>query len=266
MLPTATDARHAPRPARPRAAFEEKNVVVVIDNDRAMRDEMVRFVGDAGYVAVSAWSGDEGLRLARDLGAAAIAMDVGLPGKDGWSVLAEIKRDPELAHTPVMLLAREQAGAGSALVGVEQFLTKPLSPTDLKVATAMHAEMRLDKPAVVVTHDETTRRTLEDALAEQGWRLLVAEDADGAQVVLVEEPGIVVLDLMMADLGGFSLVRRIVEEHPRAPVIALFSEALTPEDVFLLHKGVEQAVRYGPRMFEDLRSALERQVGPVDGP
>jgi hypothetical protein len=45
--------------------------------------------------------------------------------------------------------------------------------------------------------------------------------------------------------------------------VALFSEALTPEDLFLLHKGVEHAVRTDAEFHDQVRQALERQVGPA---
>jgi DNA-binding response OmpR family regulator len=262
VLPTEVDSRgeKPPRPMRPRIR-DDRNVVVVIDDDRAMRDAMVRFVGETGYVAVSAWSGDEGLRLARELGASAIALDVGLPGKDGWTVLAEIRRDAELMHTPVLLISR--GGGRPGLVGVEQYLTKPLNPADLKLATSTYAELRRNHPAVIVCDDEATRVVIEDALLEQGWRLAVVSPAVQASLMLEEEAGIVVVDLMMGGLAGFALLRRFTERNAHVPVVAIFSEALTPEDLFLLHKGVEQAVQYSQDFHEQVRAALERQVGPA---
>jgi signal transduction histidine kinase/DNA-binding response OmpR family regulator len=262
VLPTEVDSRgeKPARPMRPRSR-EDRNVVVVIDDDRVMRDDMVRFVGETGYVAVSAWSGDEGLRLARDLGAAAIALDVGLPGKDGWTVLAEIRRDAELMSTPVLLISRH--GKNPGLVAVEQYLTKPINSADLKLATSTYAEIGRSRPAVIVCDDEPTRAVIEDALLEQGWRLAVIARGVKTSINLDEEPGIVVVDLMMPELAGFAMLRRFAERHPDAPIVALFSEALTPEDVFLLHKGVEQAVRTDGEFHEQVRQALERQVGPA---
>jgi DNA-binding response OmpR family regulator len=118
----------------------------------------------------------------------------------------------------------------------------------------------------VVSDDEHTRSVIEDALLEQGWRLAVADAGSRAAPFLDDAPGIVVIDLMMSELAGFSLLRELSERHPDTPVVALFAEALTPEDVFLLHKGVEQAVPHGQGFHEQLRAALQRQVGPaLDG-
>jgi DNA-binding response OmpR family regulator len=116
---------------------------------------------------------------------------------------------------------------------------------------------------VIVVDDEPTRVVIEDALLEQGWRLAVISRGVQTSINLDEEPGIVVVDLMMPGLAGFAMLRRFAERHRDAPIVALFSEALTPEDLFLLHKGVEQAVRSDAEFHDQVRQALERQVGPA---
>ncbi len=43
-------------------------------------------------------------QLARQVKPALITLDVLMPGCDGWSVLQELKADPELANVPVVML------------------------------------------------------------------------------------------------------------------------------------------------------------------
>jgi CheY-like chemotaxis protein len=48
--------------------------------------------------------GVEGLKLAKELRPTAITLDVMMPDLDGWSVLAALRKDPELADIPVIMV------------------------------------------------------------------------------------------------------------------------------------------------------------------
>jgi CheY-like chemotaxis protein len=70
----------------------------------------------AGFAAVAARGGQEGLRLVRELRPAAVTLDIMMPDLDGWTVLAAIKGDPELAGIPVVLMSIvDQKNRGYAL-------------------------------------------------------------------------------------------------------------------------------------------------------
>jgi CheY-like chemotaxis protein len=73
---------------------------------------------------VSARGGQEGLRLVRELRPAAVTLDIMMPDLDGWTVLAAIKGDPELAGIPVILMSiMDQKNRGYAL-GAADYLVK----------------------------------------------------------------------------------------------------------------------------------------------
>ena len=78
--------------------------MLVIDDDPTVRDLMQRFLSKEGFCVVAAASGEEGLRLAKDL-----APDRHHPGRDdaGHGRLGGAdgaKADPELADIPVIML------------------------------------------------------------------------------------------------------------------------------------------------------------------
>ena len=57
-----------------------------------------------------------------------------MPDRSGLDVLAELRRDPDLATTPVLMLsARTQTGdrEAAAHAGADRFLAKPFSPSEL---------------------------------------------------------------------------------------------------------------------------------------
>src|SRR4029077_11462010 len=61
--------------------------VLVIDDDRLVRDLLLRFLEKEGFRAEAADNGDDGLRLARENPPDVITLDVVMSGLDGWGVL-----------------------------------------------------------------------------------------------------------------------------------------------------------------------------------
>src|SRR5262249_9313444 len=74
--------------------------VLVIDDDATARELIADHLKAEGFSVVTAAGGVEGLKLARELRPTAITLDVIMPDLDGWSVLAALRQDPELAEIP----------------------------------------------------------------------------------------------------------------------------------------------------------------------
>ncbi len=108
-------------------------IVLVIDDDRSARDLMVCMISREGFRVVTAWGGEEGLRLARDLGPSVITLDVFMPGLDGWSVLKELKADPDLGKIPVIMVTMEEDKAKGFLLGASDFVSKPITREQLSL-------------------------------------------------------------------------------------------------------------------------------------
>ena len=73
-------------------------VILIVDDDATVRDVIGRFLEREGFTVAKADGGKEGLRMARELHPAAATLDVMMPDLDGWTVLAAMKGDPELAN------------------------------------------------------------------------------------------------------------------------------------------------------------------------
>jgi len=109
--------------------------ILVCDNEDVLRDLVRASLGNNGHNLVEARDGDEALALARDTKPDLVLLDMMMPGRSGLDVLAELRADPELAETRVvMLTARTQAAdrEAAAEAGADRFLTKPFSPLQLK--------------------------------------------------------------------------------------------------------------------------------------
>ena len=121
-------------PALHRADHSAVRRILVCDNEDVLRDLVRASLGGNGYDLVEARDGDEALPLARDTKPDLVLLDMMMPGRSGLEVLAELRADPELAETRVvMLTARTQAAdrEAAAEAGADRFLTKLFSPLQL---------------------------------------------------------------------------------------------------------------------------------------
>ena len=78
--------------------------ILVVDDDPFMREMTRIHLESAGHVVALANGGAEGVAKARSLGPAVIIMDFSMPGLTGTDTLKQIRADPDIAETPVLML------------------------------------------------------------------------------------------------------------------------------------------------------------------
>ncbi len=108
--------------------------VLICDDEPALR-ALVRASLPPSYTIVEASDGDASLEAARRQPPDLIVLDMMMPGRSGLEILAELRQEPPLASTPViMLTARAQAGDRAAAVdaGADRYVAKPFSPRELR--------------------------------------------------------------------------------------------------------------------------------------
>jgi signal transduction histidine kinase/CheY-like chemotaxis protein len=255
--------------AAPRGtAHAPLGTVLVIDDEPAVLEIVTRFLGREGFRVVTAAGGDEGLRLARQVGPDVITLDVLMPGMDGWAVLAGLKADPLLADIPVVMLTIvEEKNLGYAL-GAADYLVKPLNRDRLVQVVRRH---RPERPVLVVDDDAELRAMLRRVLEREGHVVAEAENGRvGLRRAGERVPGLVLLDLIMPEMDGFEFLEefRRHEAWRSVPVVVVTGRDLTAEDRARLSGSVERVLHKGGRSgdallreIRDLVAASVRRSG-----
>ena len=109
--------------------------ILVVEDDATSRLFLQRNLRGAGYEAIIATNGLEGLERAREIHPALIICDWMMPLMDGIDVCRQVKSDPNLARTFFILLSSREAIADRIAgldAGADDFLTKPVDPNELK--------------------------------------------------------------------------------------------------------------------------------------
>jgi signal transduction histidine kinase/ActR/RegA family two-component response regulator len=127
-------------------------LVLVVDDDAAVRDMLSRTLVKEGYRVATAARGEEALQLARRLQPAIVTLDVLLPGEDGWQVLGALKADEATARIPVLMLTVLDDELQSRERGATAFLTKPVNRERLLALVRQHSNAKRDAAAVEGEH------------------------------------------------------------------------------------------------------------------
>ena len=236
-------------------AQDASATVLVIDDDPAARELITRFLTGEGFHVLSAGSGEEGLRLARERRPDVITLDVVMPQMDGWAVLSQLKSEPTLADTPVILISMtDDKNLGQAL-GAAEFLTKPVDWNALGRVLRRYAHEDTESLALVVDDEPMARDMLRRGLERSGWRVEEAENGRVAlERVAAAEPQLILLDLMMPEMDGFEFVAKLRENEAwRAiPVLVITAKEITEEDRARLEGRVARILQKGSYQREEL--------------
>ena len=228
-------AAEGPSPAKPAPALERggtaARTVVVVDDDPTVHDLLSQLLTREGYAVALAATGVEGLNLVRELKPAAIILDIKLPDLDGWTVLAALKGNPELADIPVIVLTIVDDRARGYALGAAEYLVKPIDRKRLRGMLEKYCGRQ--GQILLVEDDELTRETTRDLVVQHGFAVVEAANGREALDRLAEGlPDLVLLDLLMPEMDGFDFLEE-VRRRPAwrtVPVIVLTAKDLTEED------------------------------------
>ncbi len=266
--------------------------------DNPINLELMTFVLQAWqHEALVAADGEEGLAVARAQRPELVLCDLQMPGLDGLGVARALRADPELRHIPLLAvtaLAREVDRERALQAGFDAVFCKPISPADFMAGVqrwlpgqpvtptsppgercapgfpAIPPELRAPRqPCLLLTVDDgpTNVAYKRDLLEPAGYSVLATDSVPKALALLRREPvDLVLSDVVMADGGGFELLRRLRADAAwrDLPFIFLTSSArddasrrhalalgaqdylLRPLDAFELLASVQRALRTPP--------------------
>ncbi len=217
-------------PAEERPVKPGNHLVLVVDDDSAQRDLVRRFLEREGFSVHTASNGRTGIDMARALRPRTILLDVMMPQMDGWSVLSQLKADPDVADIPVIMVTFMNEPALSASLGAAGTIPKPVDWERLKLVMD---RFRGEGEVLVVDDDADARERLRTVLEREGWTVAEAENGQAAlELVARAMPALILLDLTMPVMDGFTFLHalRNLPGGRDIPVLVLTARDLSAND------------------------------------
>lgn len=219
-------------PVNPRKEDGDQPLILVIDDDLSTLELVGDALRDGQYQIITSDDDMEALELARHLVPAVIVIDVRMPGMHGWELLRTLKRSPETANIPIVVLSVVDGQVIGFYLGVTDYLSKPVLRLDLLEAIDRVSTGPIHAPILLIDDTLQDRQLITTMLEAAGYSVAAVESIDDAHLWLANNlPSLVILDLFMPQLGGFTLLHEI-HENPQMkalPVIAITSHNFAVE-------------------------------------
>ena len=108
--------------------------LLLVDDDEDLLAALTAFLSKNGYAVITAPTGEEGLKVARERRPDLLVLDVRMPGMSGYALCAALKQEDQTFDTPVIFLSGH-GEAGDMLrgyyAGAHDYLVKPVDKDDL---------------------------------------------------------------------------------------------------------------------------------------
>ncbi|HUU38765.1 MAG TPA: hybrid sensor histidine kinase/response regulator [Candidatus Desulfaltia sp.] len=146
----------------------EKPIILIIDDEEAMRDSCSMILTKDGFRAETAENGQVGLEKVRALKPALTLIDLKMPGLSGFEVLEKL-RDIDPQNIPIVITgyATVESAVEAMKKGAYDFLPKPFTPDELRIIIRRALERRK-----LAQEAETLRR--EKKLMEENFITMVS--------------------------------------------------------------------------------------------
>lgn len=109
--------------------------ILIIEDDKFLRELIVKKLVGEGYKTSEAIDGEEGIKKIREEKPDLVLLDLILPGIDGFEVLAKMKGDSKLAPIPVIILSnlgqKEDVERGLKMGAIDYLVKAHFTPGEI---------------------------------------------------------------------------------------------------------------------------------------
>lgn len=130
--------------------MNQPNRILIVDDEKLNRELLEDLVVSFGHEPEMARDGVEALAMMK-LDIDLVLLDVMMPGMDGFEVARRIREDPDSSDLPIIMvtaLTSKEDRLRAVQAGVNDFITKPIDKTELKVRTESLLKMKEAQDAV----------------------------------------------------------------------------------------------------------------------
>jgi len=205
--------------------------ILYIEDDYDTRNLVKTLLENDGYVVLTASNGREGLKKLEMYDIDLVLLDIMLPDMSGWDIyrrMNEIFHPAKIAFLTIMS-ATEREIENLKEEGVADYITKPFDNKELirRVRNILEVEKRI----LHVENDKDTQVLVRYILESNGYKVINAcNGKECFNILRNEKVDLVLLDIMLPDMSGWSVFENIRKNLDNMPKIAFLSVVPISDD------------------------------------
>ncbi|HEY4690179.1 MAG TPA: GAF domain-containing protein [Anaerolineae bacterium] len=250
-------------PARPVLVKDDRPAVLIVEDDPQFGHLLALYLSQEGYRPIQCETGRTLMALAHEAHPILITLDLLMPERDGWTLLHDLKSDPETQDIPVIIISALDPSGQDMESGAVEYLTKPLDLAALR--DTLHriypAPKRAMQHVLVVDDDPLVGELVALMLPPPEYAVTtVTSGSDALIAVHRATPDVILLDLLMPGVNGYQfldLLRAAPATH-QVPVIVITAKHLDDAELRRLGEATQAVIRKGELTRQYLIEVLHR--------
>jgi len=245
-------------------AAADAATILVVEDERSDRDQLVAVLSAAGFAVEAVATGSEAIARCQSRAYAAVTLDLLLPDMTGLDVLQRLREGPNSAVPVIVITVVAEPGAVAGFA-VHDVLAKPLVESAL-LESLRRADLKPnDKRSVVlvVDDDPASLKVMAATLNRLGYLAVCEQDpVRGLRAATEDPPLAIVLDLVMPGMTGLEFLEqfRTTDAARGVPVIVWTSKDLAADELAQLRRSAQAVVSKGhdgnARVLAELTSSM----------
>ncbi|MBE8969466.1 response regulator, partial [Nostocales cyanobacterium LEGE 12452] len=256
----------------------ENAQVLIIEDSVAAADQITRYFSEMGMQSTIYSQGEGAVEEVLRVQPALIILDLQLPNLSGWEVLNQLKSNPTTKDIPTIIISVMDEHSKGLAQGAFEYLVKPITRAQLQVTIEklkhparsdspnliVVPEIFLDEPLILLAEDNQPNiDTMSAYLESRGYHLILANNGQQAiDLVRVQRPDLIVMDIQMPGMDGLEAIRRIRNDRQfvHIPIIALTALAMPGDRETCLATGANEYLTK-PIKLKQLVTTIQQLLG-----
>jgi len=246
-----------------KASVHTKIKVVCVDDDPNVQRLYKQYLNEQGFETIALNGKEDVVAKIIEIEPDVVLLDIMLPNKDGWEILAELKNSSKTKRVPIIMASVLSEKNLAFRMKADEYLIKPVSQEEL-IDTILRIISKKDCIEVLVADDdENFLNLMGQFLSEESMDYRLAKDGvDALELMKKKKPDLVILDIMMPKKDGFTVIDEIRKnsEWKGIPIIVVTAKDLTNKEKEQLQERTNMVIQKSGTHIENVMEMILKRI------